>query len=67
MGYLEKVLHDMNGILPHPKPVVFKSLKITGLAREQFVSRFLFIGPPTKEGLDLEIQSRSFVRPSGPA
>ena len=26
----------------------------------------IFFGPPTKEGLDLEIQSRSSVRPFGP-
>lgn len=31
VGYLEKVLRDMHGRLPTPKPLLFKSMKITGL------------------------------------
>ncbi|XP_065668918.1 phosphatidylinositol 3,4,5-trisphosphate 3-phosphatase TPTE2 isoform X4 [Hydra vulgaris] len=31
VGYFEKILNDMKGHLPVPKPVVLKSLKITGI------------------------------------
>ena len=46
--------------------VSFTALQFDGRKENSPCADTIF-GPPTKEGLDLEIQSRSSVRPSGPA